>query len=87
MRKTLSTATAIVLIAASPVLAGGMAEPIMEPEVIVEETAAGTGGGWVVPLVLIALVAAVAAASGSSDNPIVPDVPIVPPGGGGPVLQ
>jgi hypothetical protein len=79
MRKTLTTAAAIVLVAASPVFAGGMAEPIMEPEVIVEETAAGTGGGWVVPLVLIALVAAVAAASGSSATPIVPDVPVTPP--------
>jgi hypothetical protein len=84
MRKTLTTATAIVLFATSPVLAGGMAEPIMEPEVIVEETAAGTAGGWIVPLVLIALVAAVVSASGSSDSPV---APIIPPDIPVPVLQ
>jgi hypothetical protein len=43
--------------------AGGMSEPVMEPEIIVEETSTGTGGGWVVPVVLLALVAAVAAAN------------------------
>ena len=49
--------------AASTAFAGGIAEPIMEPEIIVEETSTGTGGGWVVPVVLLALVAAVAAAN------------------------
>ena len=37
--------------------AGGMAEPLMEPEVIAEETA-GTSG-FVVPLILLAVIAAV----------------------------
>ena len=37
-------------------------EPIMEPQVVVEETA-GTAGGIVVPLLLLAVVAAVATAN------------------------
>jgi hypothetical protein len=53
----------------TPVSAGNLAEPIMEPEVITE-AATGTGGGWVVPLVLLALVAAVVASSGGSDTPV-----------------
>jgi hypothetical protein len=68
-------AAALAAIVAQPALAGGMAEPVMEPEVIAEESV-GTGGGWIVPLILIALVAAVASASGSSDTPIVPDTPM-----------
>lgn len=47
--------------AASTAFAGGIAEPIMEPEIIVEETAGTTAGGIVVPLILLALIAAVAA--------------------------
>ena len=47
--------------AASTAFAGGMAEPIMEPEIIVEETAGTTAGGIIVPLLLLALIAAVAA--------------------------
>jgi hypothetical protein len=39
-----------------------MAEPVMEPEVIVEETSGTSAGGIVVPLVVLALIAAVAAA-------------------------
>ncbi len=37
--------------------AGGMAEPILEPEVIAEETA-GTSG-FIIPLILLAIIAAV----------------------------
>jgi hypothetical protein len=46
-------------LAATTAYAGAPVEPIMEPEVIVEET--GTGGGIVVGLVLLAVIAAVAA--------------------------
>jgi hypothetical protein len=42
--------------------AGGMDAPVMEPEIIVEEST-GTGGGWVVPVLLLAVVAAVASAN------------------------
>ncbi|WP_343078987.1 hypothetical protein [Ostreiculturibacter nitratireducens] len=41
---------------ASPAFAGGMAEPVVEPEVIVEDTA-GTSGGIIVPLLLLVLIA------------------------------
>ena len=40
---------------ASSAFAGGMAEPVMEPEVIVEETSGTSAGGIVVPLVVLAL--------------------------------
>jgi hypothetical protein len=55
--KKIALAAALSL-AATSVFAGGPVEPIMAPEVIVEET--GTSGGIVVPLVLLAVVAAVA---------------------------
>jgi hypothetical protein len=41
--------------------AGGLNEPVMEPEIIVEETTTGAGGGWVLPVMLLAVIAAVAA--------------------------
>jgi hypothetical protein len=47
--------------AASTAFAGGFSQPVMEPEIIVEETAGTTAGGIVVPLILLALIAAVAA--------------------------
>ena len=56
--KKVALAAALSL-AATSAYAGGPVQPIMEPEVVVEET--GTAGGIVVPLVLLALVAAIAA--------------------------
>lgn len=47
--------------------AGGMAEPMMEPEVIVEEAAASSGG-FVVPLILLALVALAVASNNDDDE-------------------
>jgi hypothetical protein len=70
MIRTLLASAAIAGIATLPAFAGGMAEPVMEPEIIVEEST-GTGGGWVVPLVLLAVVAAVASSSGGGDAPII----------------
>ena len=66
MLRNLFAAVAISSLTVSSAFAGGMAEPVMEAEVIAEE-ASGTAGGWVVPLLLIAIVAAVAAGSGGSD--------------------
>lgn len=57
--KKVALAAALSL-AATSAFAGGYTPPVMEPEVIVEETT-GTGAGIVVPLLLLALVAAVAA--------------------------
>jgi hypothetical protein len=45
---------------ASTAFAGGLSAPVMEPEIIVEETAGTTAGGIVVPLILLAVIAAVA---------------------------
>jgi hypothetical protein len=68
--RTLIASAAIAGSAMVPAHAGNLAEPIMEPEIIVEEST-GTGGGWVVPLILVAVIAAVASASsGGSDTPV-----------------
>jgi hypothetical protein len=58
--KKLALAAAL-SVAATSAFAGGPVEPIMEPEVIVEESP--SSGGIVVPLVLLAVVAAIAATS------------------------
>lgn len=60
-----NTAIAIATAAAmsTAAYAGSMDAPVMEPEIIVEETTAGTGGGWVVPVLLLAVVAAIASAN------------------------
>ena len=42
---------------ASPAFAGGMAEPIIEPEVIVEDTSS-SAGGIIIPILLLILIAA-----------------------------
>jgi hypothetical protein len=49
-------------VAAAPVFAGGMAEPVMEPEVIAEESS--SSGGFIIPLLLLAIIVAIA----TSDN-------------------
>ena len=58
--KKLVLAAALTL-AATSAFAGGMAEPVMEAPVIVEESAGTSGGGLLVPLLLLALVAAAVA--------------------------
>lgn len=40
--------------------AGSLAEPIVEP-VIIEQDTAGSNAGWVIPVVLLALIGAAAA--------------------------
>lgn len=64
LRKTLIASITAVSLAAAPVFAGGMAEPILEPEVIFEDSA-GTSGGILIPLLLLLLVAV--AVSGSDE--------------------
>ncbi len=59
MKKLVLAAT--LSVAASTAFAGSMAEPVMEPAVIVEEAASSSSAGIIVPLVLLAVVAAVAA--------------------------
>ena len=50
--KKLALAAAL-SVAASPAFAGSMEEPMMEPEIVIEETAASSGTGLLVPLMLI----------------------------------
>lgn len=47
--------------AASFANAGSMEAPIMEPEVIVEESAGTSSGGIIIPMLLLLIAAAVAA--------------------------
>lgn len=58
--KKLALAAAL-SVTASTAFAGGLAEPVMEPEVVVEETTSSSSGGMVVPLLLLLVVAAAAA--------------------------
>lgn len=67
MHKIMLCSTAIFALSAVAVSAGGLGEPIMEPEVV-ETATSSSAAGIIVPLLLILLIAA--AASGSSDSPI-----------------
>ncbi len=58
--KKLALAAAVSL-AASTAFAGGMAEPVMEPEVVVQKSS--TSGGILVPLLLLLVVAAAVASN------------------------
>ena len=49
--------------AATSAFAGGMAEPVMEVPVMVEESQGSSAGGYLVPLLLLVLVAGAVAAS------------------------
>jgi hypothetical protein len=48
-------------VAATSAFAGGMAEPVMEPEVVVEK--ASSSSGAIIPLLLLVLVAAAVASN------------------------
>jgi hypothetical protein len=47
-------------LAATSAFAGGMAEPVTEPEVVEEKAASTSAGGIIVPLLVLLLVAAAA---------------------------
>ncbi|MEH7828690.1 hypothetical protein [Gemmobacter denitrificans] len=51
---------AVLSVAATTAFAGGVAEPVMEPEVV-EAATSSSAGGIVVPLLLLLVVAAAAA--------------------------
>jgi hypothetical protein len=57
--KKLALAAALTAVATAS-FAGGLAEPVMEPEVV-EATTSSSAGGIIVPLLLLLVVAAVAA--------------------------
>ena len=48
-------ASALALLVATPAFAGGMAEPVMEPEVIEEETTTRSNAGIIVPIMALVL--------------------------------
>ena len=56
---------AVLSVAATTAFAGGMAEPVMEPEVVAAATSSSSGG-VIIPLLLLLLVAA--ALSGGSET-------------------
>ncbi len=57
--KKLALAAAL-SVAASTAFAGNISEPIVEPEVIVEDTSSSSNGGILVPLLALILIAAAA---------------------------
>ena len=67
--KPVTAIAASIAMAASQVSAGGLAEPMMEPEVI--EEASATSGGFIIPLVILAIIVAVASSSSSGSPPCV----------------
>lgn len=61
--KKIAFAAALAL-ASTSAFAGGMSVPVMEPEVVVMETAEGSSaGGYTIPLILLAIVAAAASSN------------------------
>ena len=68
MRKLLLCGTAVFALTVGASNAGGLGEPVMEPEVV-EANTSSSAGGLVVPLLLLLLIAA--AVSGGNDTPAV----------------
>ena len=62
MKKTVAIAAIGAALATTPANAGGLAEPLMEPEVIEEQTA--ETGGFIIPLILLALIIAISSGGG-----------------------
>lgn len=71
MRKILITTSAVLALSAMSATAGGLGEPIMEPEVV-EAATSSSAGGIIVPLLLLLLVAAAVSSGGSSPAPVPP---------------
>ena len=69
MKSYLTSLALCASVVATTANAGGFAEPMMEPEVIVEEASASSGG-FLVPLLLLAVVVAVASSSGGTPEPV-----------------
>ena len=56
--KKIAIAAAIVAVAGTAAIAGGMDAPVMEMAPVIEETTNSSAGGFLVPLLLLLLVAA-----------------------------
>ena len=61
--------TAIALLLATPAFAGGLAAPVMEPEVIEEESAASSRAGIIVPILAILLIGLALSRDNNSSTP------------------
>ncbi len=61
------------LLAATPSLAGGLAEPVMEPSVVAQETTASSRAGIIVPILAILLVGLALSGGGNDTPPIIED--------------
>ena len=70
-------AAALISSMALPAFAGGMAEPMVEPEVIAEDTSS-TSAGILVPILLLILIA-VAVSNNNLVDPSVRAIPIARP--------
>lgn len=64
MRKLILTTSAVLALSAMSAQAGGLGEPIMEPDVV-EAATSSSAGGIIVPLLLLLLVAAAVSSGGS----------------------
>ena len=62
LRKLLTAVVISAAMLSAQAHAGGMAEPLMEPEVVAEE--ATTSGGFIIPLVILAVIVAAISSSG-----------------------
>ncbi len=63
MRKLVAVSSLVALLAA-PAFAGGVAEPVMEPEVVAKATSS-SAGGIIVPLLLLLIIAAAVSSNGT----------------------
>ncbi|MCB2158766.1 MAG: hypothetical protein KDD95_09985 [Rhodobacteraceae bacterium] len=68
MRGKVCGAVLALSLMSGPVLAGGMAEPIMEQEPVIE-AAAASNAAIIVPLMLLLLIAAAASSGGGAGGP------------------
>ncbi len=64
MRRLLLSGTAALALTTGAALAGGLAEPVMEPEVV-EAATSSSSAGIIVPVILLLLIAAAASGGGS----------------------
>jgi len=52
---------------ATPALSGALVDPIVEPEIIIEEAATSSSAGFLIPILLLVLIGA--ALSGGNNTP------------------
>ncbi len=66
MRKYVLAGTAALMLSGSLTLAGGVAEPVMAPEVVAQKTTSSSAAGLIVPLLLLLVIAAAMAGAGKA---------------------